>query len=49
MSNKEIKLGINEIKSKYKSQIKFTDTLKCITYKNNCLSILNKFIDLTLL
>ena len=33
MSNKEIKIGINEIKSKYKSQIKFTDTLKCITYK----------------
>ena len=33
MSNKEIKFGINEIKSKYKSQIKFTDTLKCITYK----------------
>ena len=33
MSNKEITLGINEIKSKYKSQIKFTDTLKCITYK----------------
>ena len=33
MSNKEITLGINEINSKYKSQIKFTDTLKCITYK----------------
>ena len=33
MSNKDIKLGINEIKSKYKNQIKFTDTLKCISYR----------------
>ena len=33
MSNKEIKFGISEIKSKYKNQIKFTDTLKCISYK----------------
>ena len=33
MSNKEINLGISEIKSKYKNQIKFTDTLKCISYK----------------
>ena len=33
MSNKEIKLGISEIKSKYKDQIKFTDTLKCISYR----------------
>ena len=33
MSNKEIKLGISEIKSKYKNQIKFTDTLKCLSYK----------------
>jgi len=33
MSNKEIKLGISEIKSKYKNQIKFTDTLKCISYR----------------
>ena len=31
MSNKEIKFGISEIKSKYKNQIKFTDTLKCIS------------------
>ena len=31
MSNKEIKLGISEIKSKHKNQIKFTDTLKCIS------------------
>ena len=33
MSNREIKLGISEIKSKYKNQIKFTDTLKCINYR----------------
>ena len=33
MSNKEIKFGISEIKSKYKNQIKFTDTLKCICYR----------------
>ena len=33
MSNKEIKLGISEIKSKYKDQIKFTDTLRCISYR----------------
>ena len=33
MSNKEIKLGISEIKSKYKNQIKFTDTLKCIIFR----------------
>ena len=33
MSNKDIKLGISEIKSKYKNQIKFTDTLKCIIYR----------------
>ncbi len=33
MSNKEIKLGISEIKSKYKNQIKFTDTLRCISYR----------------
>jgi ubiquinone/menaquinone biosynthesis C-methylase UbiE len=33
MSNKEIKLGISEIKSNYKNQIKFTDTLKCISYR----------------
>ena len=33
MSAKEIKFGISEIKSKYKNQIKFTDTLKCISYK----------------
>ena len=31
--NKEIKFGISEIKSKYKNQIKFTDTLKCICYR----------------
>ena len=33
MSNEEIKYGISEIKSKYKNQIKFTDTLKCISYR----------------
>ena len=33
ISDKEIKKGINEIKSNYKKQIKFTDTLNCINYK----------------
>ena len=33
MSNKEINLGISEIKLNYKNQIKFTDTLKCISYR----------------
>ena len=33
MNNKEIKFGISEIKSKYKNQIKFTDTLKCSSYR----------------
>ena len=33
MNNKEINLGISEIKSKYKNQIKFTDTLKCISFR----------------
>ena len=33
MSGKEINLGISEIKLKYKNQIKFTDTLKCISYR----------------
>tara|TARA_B100000579_G_C22635526_1_gene758825 strand:+ start:153 stop:860 length:708 start_codon:yes stop_codon:yes gene_type:complete len=33
MSNKEIKFGISEIKSKFKNQIKFTDTLKCISFR----------------
>ena len=33
MNNKEITFGISEIKSKYKNQIKFTDTLKCICYR----------------
>lgn len=33
MSSKEINLGISEIKLKYKNQIKFTDTLKCICYR----------------
>ncbi|MEC7099421.1 MAG: class I SAM-dependent methyltransferase [Pseudomonadota bacterium] len=34
LKNNEILRGINELKSKYKYQIKFTDTLKCISYKN---------------
>ena len=33
MSSKDINLGISEIKLKYKNQIKFTDTLKCISYR----------------
>ena len=33
ISASEIKNGINEIKSNYKNQIKFTDTLNCINYK----------------
>ena len=33
VSESEIKKGINEIKSNYKNQIKFTDTLNCIVYK----------------
>ena len=33
MNSKEINLGISEIKLKYKNQIKFTDTLKCISYR----------------
>ena len=33
MSNKDIDLGISEVKLKYKKQIKFTDTLKCISYR----------------
>ena len=32
-SESEIKKGINEIRSNYKNQIRFTDTLKCINYK----------------
>ena len=33
LNNNEISKGISEIKSKYKNQIKFTDTLKCISYR----------------
>ena len=33
LTNNEILKGISEIKSKYKDQIKFTDTLKCISYR----------------
>ena len=32
-SRKEIKKGVEEIKSNYKNQINFTDTLICINYK----------------
>ena len=32
LNKDEIKDGINEIRLKYKNQINFTDTLKCITY-----------------
>ena len=33
LKNNEILAGISELKSKYKYQIKFTDTLKCISYR----------------
>ena len=33
ISDKNLKKGINEIKSNYKYKIKFTDTLNCINYK----------------
>ena len=33
ISKKQLQKGIGEIKSKYKNQIKFTDTLNCINYK----------------
>ena len=33
ISEGKIKKGINEIKSNYKSKIKFNDTLNCISYK----------------
>ena len=32
VSNRELKKGISEIKSRYKNQIKFTDSLNCIIY-----------------
>ncbi len=32
-SKKEIKKGVEEVKSNFKNQIKFTDTLICINYK----------------
>ena len=35
MSVKDLSLGVNELNLKYKSYIKFTDTLKCISYKKN--------------
>ncbi len=33
LSRKEIKKGVEEVKSNFKNQIKFTDTLICINYK----------------
>ncbi len=33
LKHNEIMKGISEIKSKYRNQIKFTDTLKCISYR----------------
>ena len=33
LSRKEIKKGVEELKSNFKNQIKFTDTLICINYK----------------
>ena len=33
MSKEDLNKGISEVKSKYKNKIKFTDTLKCISYK----------------
>ena len=33
LSRKQLQNGISEIKHKYKNQIKFTDTLNCISYK----------------
>jgi len=33
LSKKEIKKGVEEVKSNFKNQIKFTDTLICINYK----------------
>ena len=33
ISNEELKKGVNEIKLNYNNQIKFTDTLNCISYK----------------
>ena len=33
LDKKDILSGISELKSKYKNQIKFTDTLKCISYR----------------
>ena len=35
ISDKKIKEGINEIRSNYRNQIKFTDTLDCIIFKKN--------------
>ena len=33
LDKRDISKGISELKSKYKNQISFTDTLKCISYR----------------
>ena len=33
MSDREISKGVSDINSKFKNEIKFTDSLKCLTYK----------------
>ena len=35
ISAKDLRFGINELKLKLKNKIYFTDTLKCIYFKNN--------------
>ena len=35
MSVKDLNFGIDELNLKYKDYIKFTDTLKCISYIKN--------------
>ena len=33
VTNRQLNKGIDEIKLKFKNQIKFTDTLKCISFR----------------
>ena len=35
MTTKDLKMGINELNLKYNNRIKFSDTLKCISYEKN--------------
>ena len=35
MTAKDLKVGINELNLKFKNHIKFSDTLRCISYKKN--------------